>query len=541
MKKLFQYIILLTAAISFSSCSDFLEEENLGNATAAKYSTEQGYEGLVNSVYSTLRDVYQPTPYIFCIGTDLFFNAHQEVPVGLASYQSLNSGNSQVEYLFREAYESIQIANLALHYSDQTENFDNLDLRIAEVRAIRAFLYSKLLEHFGGVSLVTEYVDEPITHFERLPAEEIYDFVISEFEAVIPVLPDSQPDFGRMTKRAAQHFLAKVYLSRGYESFGTMDDFSMASSLADAAIAGQALTVSFEELFAYENDNNPEVLWSIQYSDASTQNGGAHNWDYPWGPLVTGSDDGVNKKNVLHPTEYLFTLFQDEDSRFEGTFLNIKATPYSGYRLDPGNTPISYYYPRTQQQINNVAAWRAEDPENRAETIISPIDPHWWDIVNQTDFPALKKYDRIQLSQDNIRYTHDLYLARLGETYLIAAEAYFQSNDMGNALARINEVRRRAATSGNEQEMQVNNIDLHFILDERARELAGEGFRWEDLKRTGTLMERTRMYNPDIKALYDSGVDPFLGPDGNHKILRPIPLSAIALDDGEYPQNPGYN
>src|SRR5690606_10702303 len=244
---------------------------------------------------------------------------------------------------------------------------------------------------------------------------------------------------------------------------GLDSDFGTAATLADAAINGQDLNLTFNDLFAYENDNNEEILWSIQYSPGSTQNGGAHNWDYPWGPLVQGGDDGVNKKNALHPTEYLFTLFDDNDTRFEGTFLNIKTTPYSGWILDPENTPVQYYYPRTPDQIANVDNWRAEDPDNRTNTIISPIDPHWWDGLNQTDFPALRKFDRVQTSTPSVQYTHDLYLARLGETYLIAAEAYLQSNNPGNALARVNSVRQRAGAD------TVGTVDLDFILDERAR------------------------------------------------------------------------
>ncbi|GGF33091.1 RagB/SusD family nutrient uptake outer membrane protein [Echinicola rosea] len=534
--------ILYTAALglAISSCAGYLDEENLGNTTAENYYGDQaGYEGLVNATYSTLRDVYQPTPYVFCAGTDLFFAAHAEVPLGLASYQTLTPGNGQVEELFKTLYQSIQIANMALEYSNETAPYTALETRVAEVRTIRAYYYFLLVQNFGDVTLVTDLIKEPIVSFERNPAREVYDFIISELEMAIDDLPMDQPDFGRVTKRVAQHILAKVHLTRGYdtENGGSAADFTEAAQWADAAIDGQALNLAFGELFEYQNDNNEEILWSIQYAEASTLNSPAHNWDYPWGPLVQGADDGVNKKNALHPTEYLFTLFDDADTRFEGTFLNIKTSPYTGYILNPESTPVNYYYPRTAAQLADTTAWRAASP-NRMETIITPIGPYWWDALNQTDFPALKKFDRLQLP--DIRYTHDLYLARLGETYLIAAEAYLQAGDLGTALARVNEVRRRAAAPGMEAAMQVSSVDLDFILDERARELAGEGLRWMDLKRTGKLMEYTATRNPDIKAIYDSGTDPFLGANSEYKILRPIPLSAISLDAGDYPQNPAY-
>lgn len=537
-------ILSLTIALAFTqfACSDYLNEENLGNITAENYyTTEAGFEGLVNAAYSSLREVYGPVPYIFCAGTDLFFNTHAEVPLGLSSYQTLTPGSSAVEQLFSSVYRSIQTNNLGLHYAELTETFPELPTRKAELQAIRAYLYFVLVQHFGDVSLVTELIDSPVTHFDRVPAGEVYQFIISELQAAIEVLPETQPNFGRITKRAAQHILAKAYLTRGYETYGQDSDFADAAQMADAAIQGQSLNLSFEELFAYKNDKNEEVLWSIQYSPGSTLNGGAHNWDYPWGPLVQGTNDGVNKKNTLHPTEYLFTLFADADTRFEGTFLNVRTNPYSGWRLDPDNSPVQYYYPRTAEQLASIESWRAENPETRTNTIITPIGPHWWDGLNQVDFPALKKFDRVQTP--TIQYTHDLYLARLGETYLVAAEAYFQAGDVAKAVERINEVRRRAAAPGQEATMLISaaDLDLDFILDERARELAGEGFRWYDLKRTGKLIEYTRERNPDIKSLFDSGINPFMGTDGKLKILRPIPLSAIALDNGDYPQNPGYN
>jgi hypothetical protein len=80
---------------------------------------------------------------------------------------------------------------------------------------------------------------------------------------------------------------------------------------------------------------------------------------------------------------------------------------------------------------------------------------------------------------------------------------------------------------------------IHFMLNERTRELCGEFYRWEDLVRTETLYERTKLFNPDISLSFA----PF------HK-LRPIPyLQMIAQQINGKPmsaaeisayQNPGY-
>lgn len=530
------YITGLISLLLVSSCSDFLEEENKSNATAENfYVTNTGYEALINSCYATLRDIYAPTPYMFAAGTDLFFGAHQDAPLALTSYRSLTPGTPDVAEFFQTLYESIQVTNTALHYADLTASFDELESRKGEARFLRAYYYFLLVQTFGDVSLVTDMIDEPITHFERHPASDVYQFIISEMEQALNEVPEMQSDYGRVTKRAVQHMLAKIYLTRAYEAYGQASDFDMAASYADVAINNQPLTVPFNEIFAYDNDANEEVIFSIQYDQSSLLNGGEHNWDFPWGPLIQGVDEGVSKKNILHPTEYLFNVFGQYDSRFEGTFMNVRTSPYAGYYLDQENSPVIYYFPRTPEQIADTANWRAADPENRSETKIVPVGPHWWDGNNQEDYPSLMKFDRVQT--EDVQYTHDLYLARLGETYLIAAEAYFQTGNIAEAVAHINEVRRRAAMPGHEAEMLVmeSDVDLAFILDERARELAGEGHRWFTLKRTGTLIERTINYNPEINS-----IDQFLGSNGNYKILRPIPLNAITLDSEEYPQNPAY-
>ncbi len=534
------YIGLISFGL-LTGCSGFLEEENKSTATAESfYLTQEGYESLINSTYSTLRDVYAPVPYMFIRGTDLFFGTGQEAPLGLTAYQTLTPGTSQVGDFFQTLYQSIQVANTALHYADLTVQTDNLTTRKGEARFLRAYYYFLLVQHFGGVSIVSDMVQQPITHFDRNSAAEVYDFIIAELMQAEQEVLENQNDFGRVTKRAVRHMLAKVYLTKGYEDFGSVSDFEKAAEYADKAIDNEPLTVNYEDVFAFQNDVNPEIIFSVQYDQSSLLNGGRHNWDTPFGPLITGGGEGVFKQLRMKVTEYLWKVYGEYDSRFEGTFLNVRTSPYVGHYLDEGGYPIDKYYPRTAEQYADTVAWRAADLENRADTEIIPFNDFWWHLNNQSDYPSLKKFDRVQLP--DVRYTHDLFVARLGETYLIAAEAYFKSGDLPTAADRINEVRRRAAMPGHEADMMIDQsqIDIDFILDERARELAGEGHRWHDLKRTGKLVERNKLYNPQVSQLYDSGSDPFMGANGNLKILRPIPLSVISLDAGEYPQNPAY-
>jgi hypothetical protein len=143
-----------------------------------------------------------------------------------------------------------------------------------------------------------------------------------------------------------------------------------------------------------------------------------------------------------------------------------------------------------------------------------------------------KVEDNLRPSLNETRGSRDFLVYRLGETYLIAAEAmYGRDGDASNAVQYINTIRRRAAFPGMEAAMEVTagEVDLDFILDEWSRECFGEQSRWLDLKRTGKLLERVRAYNPDAAP----NIQDF-------HVLRPIPVNQITRTTNDYPQNPGY-
>jgi hypothetical protein len=120
---------------------------------------------------------------------------------------------------------------------------------------------------------------------------------------------------------------------------------------------------------------------------------------------------------------------------------------------------------------------------------------------------------------------------RLADAYLIRAEARIMMGNTTGAAEDINMVRRRASWTGMESEIEIlpSDVSLDFLLDERGRELVGEGHRWFDLARTGKLVERVRAHNPE------GGLN-----IQDYHIFRPIPLEQIDRTDGGYQQNCGY-
>lgn len=120
----------------------------------------------------------------------------------------------------------------------------------------------------------------------------------------------------------------------------------------------------------------------------------------------------------------------------------------------------------------------------------------------------------------------DKYRARLAETYLLLAEAYINLGEKELAGDAINVVRSRAGADPVAKE----DVDIDYLLDERARELYGEELRRFTLVRNNKLVERTKLYNPESAAFIK-----------DHNVLWPIPQGVIDANTGnKWSNNPGY-
>jgi hypothetical protein len=149
-------------------------------------------------------------------------------------------------------------------------------------------------------------------------------------------------------------------------------------------------------------------------------------------------------------------------------------------------------------------------------------------------FVALQKFDDpTRPTFNEAQSGRDAFILRLADIYLIAAEAELNLGNKAKAAELINVVRTRAAMPGRTANMQItaNDVTIDFILDERARELAGEQWRWFDLKRTGKLIDRVKRFNPMAA--------PFIQ---DFHTVRPIPQKQIdaVTNKSEFVQNPGY-
>ena len=550
MKKILILFVVVTSLL-MAGCSDFLTENNKSNPDAAVlYKTTSGYESLVNSCYATLRDVYGDNIEMFVAGTDLYKVGRAGLTSqGLGTYQSLTPADNSVKAFYSVVYQSIKRCNDAIYYGELNKHNA---VRVAEVRFLRAYYFFQLVQQFGDVALATEFITAPVTSYERTPASEVYTFIIDEMKTALAALPATAAN--RVNQRVVNHYLSLVYLTRGYETYGSPSDFQSSVEYATAAINNQGLTLPFDGktgIFFPGNEKNAEIIFAVQYSSTSLANVTSGNSQASsFGAYLGGSDGAVNDgmtymNTKLKPTMRLYNLLSADanDKRFAGTFMQElygvvatgKCSFYSYFKkYDTRNDlEVLMYYPKPGQTQADVDAWKAINPAKRSATTIKfPGTNNWEKNDLDKDYPCIKKFSDPDAPFNTTASRRDIFLARLAETYLIRAEAYIKMGaKQTEAKNDINMVRTRAGAAT----INVSEATIDYILDERAREFAGEYNRWYDLKRTGKLVQYVSAYNPDVPSEAN-----MKGSDGQYKVLRPIPQDAIGLNSATVVQNPGY-
>lgn len=533
-------IYTMAAVLSFAAltgCSDFLEQDLRSNVPGSEfYGTAQGYESLRNAAYSSLRSIYGGDPWLFEGGTDLFATGRTSVNVCNLYSNAYTSANDAVTTFYTEHYKAISLANELIYWGNDDATRKNV---VAQARGLRALYYLNLVQQFGGVPLIKERVSGILESVERVSTLDTYNYIISELESIAggDDLVAEATD-GIFNKRAANHYLAKAYLSRGYIS-NDKQDFVKAISAAEAAGAGQPLTTEYNTLFSNAGEGNSEVLFSVVYDLTTVEDKESGNKQQAhFGSYLNNASDGHKyTSSTLTPTLWMHEVFNidtdnpSQDKRYEATFMTELRQSYWDFYDESKKdvSPVKYYY-CPSWELDNVDSWRAALP-SRADAVVIELLPegkNYNGVVTSYEskmeedifgLPCFRKFDDIENGKDVFSTTssmRDIYLARLAETNLIAAEACIKSDNLSGALKYVNIVRSRAnATLAQESEM---NID--YILNERARELAGENHRWADLARTGKLAEYVEKYNPDIST----------GQITEKFYLRPIPLSAIELN-----------
>ncbi len=544
MKKYFNNKLMLTflsVGILSASCESYLDEENKNSVsieTSEKY--PQTFDQLVSAVYLKARETttkYASDMYYVLedVGTDIV--TREGVVSGTDvnnDYVNFTSRNWPVQVYWTNQYSIIAAANTAIDNADKIQGVtaEAKKVGLAEVKFFRALSYFQLVENFGGVPLVLKQVITPERNFVRDTEENVYKQILADLQEALDGVPATTTVYGRVTKDAVKHFTSRVLLTRGYKSFGTPADFTQAATLADEVIANHALVGSFNSLTSITNQKNSEVIFSYLFGSDAVSRGWGNSrhqlykfefYNYP------GLKRTVKGLGAM-PTPFFYSLFADNDQRADATFkrvlyadqnFTVKVNGVDVNRV-VGDTAI--YFPKValSQTVINTKPYKVINPD---QYLIS-------DGTTGVHYPIFRKFDDPTIpfayGDQQSQGQRDMVIMRSGEAYLIAAEAYVKASNTITAAQRLTTLRARAGITVPVLPGQAN---IDFILDERARELAGEANRWMDLKRTNKLVERAKLYNPHVAL--NNALKPY-------HMLRPIPQNEIDFNQVPLTQNPEY-
>lgn len=561
-------ILFFIATLVFFSCSDFLEETNRNSITGdVLYNTPEGYESLVNACYSYSRAWYgKPDGYAFTeMGTDCYTGGGADcgrAPFMAFYTQDLQGSQTLISYMWNILYNGLNACNAAIGRADEAGLSDDLKKqRLGEVHFLRALYLHLITETWGDVILYTEETKAPVNTARRSSIEDFYTQIFADLDDAINLLPATPvKDNGRVTQLAAKALKARMCLYRG--------NYADAINLAKEVVgtSGLGLYDTFKETFDINNSegqNNKEAIWWVDYSsDASLygtfeegeqsplrNNGGNGSPLFSAMSYWMVSGCGVWVTPDTHapwvqcmPTIAFLNMFDEQiDQRYDATFrtawyVNSTTDNYTkeygrqygvpdGLAIgDTAFVTLKYIVTDEYRASKRYKIFDRNDVYDTGGKTIGTRDY----------FVSTYKFE------DNTKPTgweyeskRDAFVLRIGEMYLLLAEAELMNGNPGEAVNYMNILRRKRAVSGEEEAMEIKepDLDIDFILDERARELAGEQHRFFDLKRTGKLIERVKKYNPDAAG----NIEDF------HN-LRPIPqdeLDAI-INKEEFRQNPGY-
>lgn len=599
-KYIYLFMVAFLSMGSLTSCSDFLDAENKSaggqtaddrfGADATQYLTAT-YNSLKSIVYNV--GLYQQ-------GTDLYINTRGKAQGSYNEY-SLTAVDNGVSSLYSNLYKTINYANGVISYAGEesalsqearflrgyayyvlTQQFGGVPYITTYINdAERAYPRTSLDEVYAN--LIADLED--LYAHSSLP-DQSHEGRASK-QAVAALLAkvylsagwDLDTQYGDVAK--------------GTYTINGTTHFTKAAQWAETAIHNVNLTMSFADKWSPSNEGNAEEIFSVQYERAgfpgNVTSGGhsqQNNYGGYYGECLSTCMKNVGSENAQ--SEKSMYLFEKGDLRYEATYMTsmYNATDKSNWGTEGyyayytaanrDNLPIARrYFPwyvtaaeaeaefaahQAQYQkgngINDVIAAILAVPNVTKYTFAADGTVAKKETIALTAYNAqndngvcVKKFDDPESEQvtGNNSY-RDIVIFHVSDMYLIAAEAYLMAGQTAQALTKLNAVRNRAGLANlssfgayspsytTTTSFQIRDIDV--ILDERARELYAEGYRWMDLRRTKQLVRYNVEFNtyvPNAQAMMNVA-------NTDYKLYRPIPADEIEMNTAmeKEDQNPGY-
>lgn len=571
MKKLLYIVCSICLAGGFSSCESFLDKHvPQGTLSDEQVKTPANAEAMVVSAYAiftTAEDINSSfSMWNFEVRSDDAYKGGSGPGDGdvfhqLEIQQGVLTTNWNINDMWVRLYNSLSRVNSAIALLNVSD-FDMKQQRLAEMKFLRAyghFLLKRLYKHIPFV------INENLTYDEynslsnrAYTNDEGWQLIINDLEEAFNVLPEKQADKGRPTKAAAAAFLAKVYLYKAYHQDD--ENTNQVTSINQAELqkvieytnptlyANYGLEADIHNNFRPEEqfENGVESIWAIQYSRNDGSTYGNLNWSYGLiPPNIPGATDGGT--DFFKPSQNLVNAYRTgaDGLPLLDTF-NQKDYDMSLDNADPrlfltvGMPGLPYMFNKNYM-MDKTSVWsRSGGVYGYYVSLKQNVDPA---LIGE----YLIKGSYWASSMNRIVF-------RYADVLLMRAEAYAQLGNSEQAIALVNQIRQRAASStqmiGSYQntygvKMYVTPYKGSYSKDEtvkivkmeRRLELAMESERFFDLVRWGdaaTVLNKYYAEEIDNCALYSDAH--FTANKGEY---LPIPFVQMSAAHGNYVQNCG--
>lgn len=501
MKKIFLSIVLLSSMM-FVACEDMLDvEQKATNSTDSFYKTDADAESALTAMYATyineiggsegiwnayIMGLNYSSDDVFAAGGDI--NDHADFRI-LNEFR-YDASSLPISTLYNHIYKSIYSANLIIHYFGKTADTPVKKRAVAEARVMRAWAHMLAAQVYYQPPLI----DHLITNEKPVNAESqkaIFDWCVEECEAVLNDLPDRNGKNDKegawvVTKGFAQFVAGKSALFAGDND----KVISVMKPLVESENYDLVPGERFRDLFHVEGDGCEEKIFEFNYITNTAAAGGVDSWregntrgrwmvanvlnwrgdDIKGGglsPLVC-STSGWGGGSINHEFAHKMLENDGDSYRRKATFLTSDEFFYDenlcGWKSDATCTTRQQKEMDPERGITNTYGSFARSDVMEVKMMMHP---------NDADLSV----------GDNCNNTN-LCIARLGEAYLIYAEACIASNQLGEAKKYINMIQNRAGSKTVSEK-----VDLKVLQDEKQYELWFEGCRWFDIVRWGIAKE----------------------------------------------------
>ena len=412
------------------------------------------------------------------------------------------------EYLCQTASDRLSDRGVSSELAAKIQGFR------AEARFLRAYFYWMALDVFGDVPFTTE--NSPFgggVNPKQASRKDVFDYCISELTALAAddsPMPAARSNYPRADKGAVLGLLARMYLNAEVYT-GTPMWQEAKDACEDIFTMGYSLCPEYADLFRGDNGENPEalneVLFGISYDAEQTQSYGGTSYltlaaiaatDVSSTQMINGVNNGWGGIRV--PYEYVEKYF------------NVRNADYSAGTYDVNDKRGRMFYIKGRSESMDGALYVFL---NGWSCLKFNNIPHNMDQDSYLETAASKAYSDI-----------DFPMIRLGEIYLIYAEACMNLGQANTALPKVQELAARAGVTA------PTSITQEWLIEERARELMWEGHRRTDLIRYGKFTSSSFLWTYKGGSFSGQGFD-------DHMKIFAIPASELASNP-ELHQNPGY-